>query len=349
MQKLEGNQIFHLLIVDLNLPIQTGDSAGVNDLNYGLNLVEMAANRDHCPIPAILVVSGFLQHATLSSLQEVLNQSFWHGHFVNKSTNEEEEILKALTKAQQYCDIGIHIRGVETSQCPPLTPREEDLLRRSIMGQSNCVGVDLIWWSAKRLSIGYPPSQKRAWTKVLMGTYLLDDSVGISLPTFFKFEQGPEPGYDALRDVRIMEQKLGHIKIQSHVYSKHRGLLVTQKVGASKNPPISLHKYLAEHVISPDLVSHLVADIVQQLSQLGEGEKNLVPVCTLLWSYHDEIKLLDLWEQYADKTILQDFQQAQQPLDCYKRLRTNVSLVWVECNQCTHGDLNATNVAIDFG
>src|SRR4051812_6144098 len=196
----------------------------------------MAVQRETYPIPALLVVSGKLGLAQLSDLRRRLEKDFWYGEMVNKGhPHLPEELKKALRKCQEYCDVGIHIRDGGREWFPTLSPREEDLLRRCVLSQQNCLGVDLEWWGAETGPSLSQPSPNAGPTKVLMGRFLLDDGLEHSRPTFFKFE--PTGNSELVcRDVGILDQKLSHVKVKHSGQSCSRCLLATQSV--TNSPPV---------------------------------------------------------------------------------------------------------------
>ena len=99
------------------------------------------------------------------------------------------EIRRACTEALRYAGVGIHLRDAGEEQYPTLTPRDEDLLRRSVLQQRGSIGVDLNWWLATRCPEA-AGGGANPWTKVLMGRYLLNDGGGALRPKFFKLLAG---------------------------------------------------------------------------------------------------------------------------------------------------------------
>ena len=233
-------------------------------------MLEELAKRDSRPIPVVLVVSGKLNLSrSIGGLQDHLTHNFWYGRLVNKGLEQHREIENGLAQAMKYVDIGIHIDDGGREWYSTLSPREEDLLRRCVLSQPSTLGVDVRWWSTEHGPSVSHPSANRGPTKVLMGRFLMDQGMGISLPTFFKFEPAGNFPY-VCRDVAILSQKLGHVKVFHTVQCRQRCLIVTQSV-TNRGVPVSLDDYLQQ---SPDIVARniprLIDQIVDQLEQLGQ-------------------------------------------------------------------------------
>jgi CheY-like chemotaxis protein len=335
---LESNRIYHLVILDLGLPQQLRgeEQPGVEP---GLDLVECAASREAYPVPVLLVISARLALAK-TGFNERLQTNFWAGWTVSKNVDDDEaEIARAIGKAQSYCDIGIHIRDAGSQLFPTLSPREEDLLRRSAP-KLDCMAFDLEWWSAtsgeSALAAAGAP---HGITKVLMGRYLLLRDNSLSRPTFFKFE--PESfARNSHRDAKLMSHKLDHVKVMDAVTSRLRGLLVTQKVGGSNESPLSLEAVLGRGdkriTIS---IADIASQIFDQLTSLGDMSHDQWPI-SRLFSKHTEANLLKVWELYAGD-------REAEPLRVLKLLGASGRLIWVQLQNCTHGDLNIGNIALD--
>ena len=338
---LASAEAFHLVVVDLQLPWTAGEEPEPGT-GSGLALVKQAAERDHFPVPALLVISGQLRE-TQSDLQNQLRRTFWHGRTVNKSVDEEEAIEEALDQCLRYNDIGIHIETDDKEDSyPPISPREEDLLRRCVLKQPGRIGVNLAWWSAERQQGG-----NRPWTKVLQGRFLLNNGHGQSRPVFFKFTSSE---YAALmhQESSLMESKLGHIKVIDQAIEGRRALLATEKVGEGNERPISLVSFLQRKDESvPSAILSIVEDIATQLNSLGgrvtPDEK---PRAELISPFLNRFQLAAAWERFGDQAArLLD----SNPVDLFDELVVSQQLVWVNVQNCTHGDLNVTNVALDQG
>lgn len=340
---LKEPRIIHCMILDLNLPLERHGTAG-DGLTPGEQLLQLAANRDEYPIPVMMVISGKLETAGLKELQDQLEEGFWHGELINKKDPRlPEKIKNSLQKSQEYIDVGIHMRDGGSSWFPTLSPREEDLLRRCILKQSGCLGVDLEWWTAETGPSVSRPTSNDGPTKVLMGRFLLDDSLGFSLPTFFKFE--PKGNAEVIcRDVKILGHKLAHVKPVHTGASPARCLLVTQSV--TNGRPVSFDHYLCRDDAADDVIPHLVADIVEQLEKLSGVEEDQVPVSSLLWQ-HYKPGILEETSRLADHTLLGTATH-EDPIRVQRELEASSARIWVTKRSCTHGDLNASNVAVDL-
>ncbi len=176
-KRIDGSEIFHVVLLDMNLPMETRGQP-VEGLAPGEQLLEMLAKRDNHPVPVLLVVSGKLNLAQpISNMQKRLENDFWYGRLVNKGLEQHHEIESGLTQALRYLDVGIHIGDSGNEWFPTLSPREVDLLRRCVLTQGSCLGIDLRWWNAENgPSISRPPPYAGS-TKVLMGRFVLDEGL----------------------------------------------------------------------------------------------------------------------------------------------------------------------------
>ena len=190
---LERSKIFHVVILDLRLPEKQG-LPEVQDQDLGLALLERCINRDRYPIPALLVISAHVGSTDQVRIQDTLRDNFFYGKLLVKGDYGflEGEIRRACREALRYAGLGIHLRDAGIERYPTLSPRDEDLLRRSVSQQSGGIGVDLDWWSATRCSDASAGPTANPWKKVLMGRYLLEDGIGASRPKFFKLLAGPD-------------------------------------------------------------------------------------------------------------------------------------------------------------
>ena len=91
--KLESKEIYHLVILDLGLPLKSRQQAEAG-VEPGELLVKHVAEREHYPVPALLVVSGRLGGAKIPDLQQALDEGFWYGRIVSKGQGESDEIKK---------------------------------------------------------------------------------------------------------------------------------------------------------------------------------------------------------------------------------------------------------------
>lgn len=336
---LDSNAIYHVVIVDLNLPVNSRGQAAA-DLAPGEQLIEELAKRDAYPVPVVLVVSGKLNLVQpLGRLNDRLSQDFWYGRLINKGLEQEREIEEGIRNALRYVDVGIHVRDSEGELFPTLSPREEDLLRRCVLADTCRLGVDLRWWSAETGATTSHPSPNRGPTKILMGAFIMD-GVGSSIPTFFKFEPAGNAS-SVRRDATILSQKLSHVKLFHAAHSRQRSLIVTQSA-TNRGVPIPLSEYLRR---DPDtiraVIPELVAQVSAQLDQLGDATPDAeVPVPEFFWEYLDREAMEKTWRQAAGAGLAD-------ALAAYDVLKTSTAKVWTTRRNCNHGDLNATNIAID--
>lgn len=341
LEMLSRETIFHLVILDLRLP-EVANRPPIDELDFGLALVERCVNRNHYPIPALLVISGYLNKANQSSLEEQVRNGFSYGRVLVKGGDLRPDIGLAVQAVLKYCDIGIHIRDGGSVTYPTLAPREDDLLRRAILDQQDDVGVDVKWWCAEYDIATGEYAACAGWTKTLMGHFLLP--TGKSLPTFFKFFPA-EQAQHVLRDAGTVQQMLGHIRVCSSRRCGDRSLLVTHKVGSGQDDPVSLAELLSRPstTVLP-LIPRLVDELGSQITMLGASTPDCKKVKDLLWGYHDAENLLRLWEEYKqgiDETIID-------PIGLFGHLHSNENWASYTYQTVLHGDLNFTNVAIDL-
>ncbi len=342
---VDGQSIFHIVILDLNLPMET-QGTPVEGFVPGEDLLELLAQRDDAPVPVVLVVSGKLNlpHST-RGIKDRLANDFFHGDLLTKaSVDEYQEIARGLQKALAYVDVGIHIRDSGRDVFPILSPREDDLLRRCVLANASTLGVDIRWWSAELGPTISRPSFSRGPTKVLMGKFLLDDGMEVSIPTFFKFESAGNALF-ATRDVGILSQKLRHVKVFGIQKSRRRSLIVTQSV-TNHGTPVPLSSYLAG---SPEAVSshlpRLISEVVAQLKLLGGESADNVLIGSLMWEHLDAQAIEKTWRAYRER--LPNEPPTDSPIGLLASIRSSAEKCWTNRRSCVHGDLNATNVAID--
>src|SRR5262245_15701914 len=236
IEAIASDSIYHLVILDLRLP-QSPNQPASEGLDFGLDLLEKCSNRNAYPIPAMLVISGFLDRANQTDLTARVNAGFAIGRVLIKGENLEGDIESAIRSCLVYSQVGIHIRDGGIDLLPTISPRDDDLLRRCVVAEECCAGVDLQWWSAECDPSIPSDSPFSGWTKTLMGSFLLDKGRGKSLPTFFKL--APCGGADSvIAEAKLLQHKLSHVKVFQPVISGNRSLLVTQKVGDGDGAPI---------------------------------------------------------------------------------------------------------------
>lgn len=344
VEHLNGSKIFQIVILDLRLPEARG-LPEVQDQDLGLALLEQCIDRDRYPIPALLVISGHIGSTDQVRIQDTLRDNFFYGKHLQKGDYGflEKEIFRACREVLRYAGVGLHLRDAGLEQYPTLSPREEDLLRRSVLQRNGGIGADLNWWSASRSPQISPGSTLNPWTKVLMGRYLLDDGVGPSRPNFFKFLAGPD-SRGVIDSARRIEHKLTHIKITSTAVSRSTGLIVTEKVGAEDARP----KQLGEILKTIDRVAafEIAGQIVGQVNQLGDLLDDSKLVSSLLWSAHDEPNLKDQWQSVKER--LSGMLPDVDPVSLYIALKQSETRVRLKERPIVHGDLHMSNVALDI-
>lgn len=339
---LDSSKIFQVVILDLRLPKKQG-LPEVQDQDLGLALLEKGISRDAYPIPVLLVISGHVGSTDQGRIKGALRNNFFYGELLAKGDYNllEVEIRRACLEALRYAGVGIHLRDGGLELYPTLSPRDEDLLRRSVLQQSGGIGADLNWWSATRYA--ETGATGNPWTKILMGRYLLGDGVGPSRPKFFKLLAGPD-SHTVIESARKIEQKLTHIKITSTVVSRSTGLIVTEKVGAQNARP----KPLGEMFQGIDRAAafEIAGQIVSQIQQLGDLLDDSRPLSSLLWSAHDERSLTDQWESLQGR--LPEGLPPADPIALFLELRQCGDRVRLRERPIVHGDLHMSNVALDI-
>jgi hypothetical protein len=276
-------------------------------------------------------------------MRESLRRGFYYGRSLVKNLELiETELIKACTHALKYCAVGIHLRSSGVETFPTLSPRDEDLLRRSVLDQHDAIGLDINWWSARPFRAFSHERQLLSWTKVLMGRSLLGGGHGASRPKFFKLFPATD-GQSVIDSARSLEHKLSHIKLLGTVTSKNVALAVTEKVGIVNERPKSLDDFLKE--ATPDQVVRIARQIIGQVNDLGDLLEESMPLKKLLWQFHDTQRLkLDYTENESNRDL---FQQDCDPLKIFEEVSNSDSRVRVKERSLTHGDLHVKNVAID--
>lgn len=347
LQQLKSDRILHLVLLDLRLP-DVSDHPAQDGINHGLNLLQECSTRDSFPVPVLLVISGHLEQAEQLDLQKTVNENFYYGSVLVKSPQVVSAIAIAVNEVKKYLAIGIHIRDTERETYPTLGPRDEDLLRRCLLRQNNCIGADLKWWSAEFGQATGSRASYGGWTKTLTGRLLLADG-GSSRLCFFKF--APATGADTvIGDAKMMGHKLAHIKVLDAIVSSNRSLLITQKVGSSDEDPISLANYLLRPTTETlHSIPAIVADIADQVRALGNLTEERCPLRELLWPNHSRYHLSTEWERNGGGAIIDALGEAADPISLYDELNSELTVVTFKRQSFRHGDLNITNVAIDLG
>jgi hypothetical protein len=138
-----------------------------------------------------------------------------------------------------------------------------------------------------------------------------------------------------------MFQKLAHVKICGSVHSANRSLLVTQQVGGVSTRPISLTEMLTnDSEMTRKSIPDVGSDIAQQLASLGDVTEDHMNVSRFLWQCHNLEKIRVAWTQHGGG-------RDDRPVRLLETLLATHKPFWARRRSCTHGDLNATNIAIE--
>ncbi|MBP6748021.1 MAG: hypothetical protein KA144_00150 [Xanthomonadaceae bacterium] len=335
LRQLASDRMFHLVILDLQLPEVAGQPAP-ESIEFGQALLKACIEREDYPIPCLLVISGHLNKAKQSELEESVRQGFAYGRVLVKSDDLADEIATAVREAHRYCDVGVHLRDADARAFPTLSPREEYLLRLAALREQTS-GLDLEWWSAQS-------DQGGVWTKTLMGRFILNNARGFSLHSFFKFGES-KWAETTFGDAQAMGQKLKHVKVQGRLIAGSRSLLITQAATSGDGAPLSLSDVLA--MPTDQVAAQLTAiavDVAEQVKRLGDTSPDERPVAELIWSHHDRAIIKAQWQSRADG----DTRAGANPIDLYDRLKASRYLVRHSRQTMLHGDLNFTNIAVEF-
>ena len=342
MEVLSQERPYHLVVLDLRLPENPGQPPA-SSLDLGLDVLSKALDREPFPVPALLVISGNLQHANQQDLMKQVQDGFSYGRVLVKSEKLEREIEEAIKHCQSYCDVGLHMRDSGDRVFPTLSPRDDDLLRRCALAIGS-LALDLEWWSAE-LS---PPD---LWTKVLLGRFALDDGRGHSLYSFFKLS-GSDGAASVFREAEILGQKLKHVKVLHAGATGSRSLLVTQTAGSNDERPLTLDNVMVmPHGSVGDALKAAAESVAGQVAALGERTPDQLQLSAMLWKYHKVQRLQDQWEKRGGNEILADLKEAgidcPHPVGVFTNLRSSRKVVRYQKQEFRHGDLNYTNIALE--
>lgn len=339
IKHLETSKIFHLIVLDLRLP-RTRRLPAPEGIDLGLELLTKATLRDAFPVPCLLIVSGHVGKTEQHRLQEALRNDFHYGRMFAKGNPDllDQELRHAYHETLRYCSVGIHVRDSGAGQYPTIAPDEEDLLRRCVLRTPGTVGLDLSWWDAEMHS-----SDPAAWTKVLVGRFLLDGGQGASRPQFFKLFPGTLAP-QTYASAHQLERKLSHIKITATVRRHSRALIVTEKVGGRLPRPISVEQYLQDETPESRVFS-ITGQIGKQLSDLGDSSPQSAALNRLLWKSHDMQRLRRQWE--ANGGLSLSTASGLDPLLLFEKLVLREDRIRFDELSLVHGDLHIRNIALD--
>lgn len=337
--KLETSSPFHVVVLDLKLPATAGGDPDAHGRS-GLDLLDVIIGRDGYPIPVLLILTGqptYIQ--SYGGLSETLQNGMYKGFVEQKGLDPINHFRKALEAAQQYVDFGIRIVDNEERPWPPVTTREEDLIRRFGLTNPTYAGVDLQWWSAERKDEG---GDKPIWSKVLMGHFWLKDHDMETRSYFFKLE-AREHGEASLNAIRMLEGALQHVQVPGQLFSGKRSLVMTAQATVSGNPPIALGQFLRRpsDKVGPQLES-IANDIADQLEKLGTASDEPKAPSDVVWKFHE----LQIEKYDAAYVSLQSADELL-PSKLMAVLKASTEKPWIKWRSCQHGDLHLGNVSVD--
>lgn len=332
IERLKSDEVFHLVILDMGLPVDAGELVEDKAVDPGLQVLGVAEKRDAVPVISLLVISGRLQLTNVSSLGDRVKKSFFHGLLVNKGIDIEEHLRKAIREILKYLDVGVLIEDSGLGRFPTLSPREEDLLRRCVLKHS-AEGCMLRWWSAKKVV----DHSGTSMSKVLLGRFIQEDGE-FSHYTFFKFEPESLCQY-AQQSANVLQLRLRHINVLGTECLNGRSLLATQCV--CEGLPVALDSFLATADDLVAVIPAIVSDIGSQLEQLGKLTEEDVLFSDLLWPFHDLSTLKAAWFRHRPPST----EGVGGPIVFFERLRGHNERLFAKF-RAAHGDLHARNVAI---
>jgi len=135
------------------------------------------------------------------------------------------------------------------------------------------------------------------------------------------------------------------VKAFSTVLSRQRSLIVTQSV-TNRGEPVSLNEYLHRDPVEISThISTLIGQVIEQLGQLGDDNEDELPVSSFLWRHIDRDAIEKAMKSCDSRQRVAECES--NPLATFDLLKASNARMWANRRTCTHGDLNATNVAID--
>jgi CheY-like chemotaxis protein len=346
IEQLRSSTVFHLVLLDLRLPKVAGLPAQ-ESVDLGLELLEECVKREWYPIPALLIVSGHIGKANQTALNEKVREGFSYGHVLVKGSDPtllKAEIEKAVEAIKRYIGVGVHLRDAGRQTYPVISPREEDLLRRSVLGYQGGVGLDIEWWSANRFSNQQEPDGE--WTKVLMGRFMLGEGDRPSRPHFFKLYRSLSR-VSTVSAARGLSSKLQHVSVVADTSGLTRSLLVTQAVGPGDRRPVSLGHWLSQSASSADEIRSVAAQILHQIGQMGATSPDMQPPHKFFWPHHNDERLRQEWLKHGHTQLVG--MAGDDPLATMQEIRAIATDLRYTDQTFVHGDLHAENVAVDVG
>ena len=107
-----------------------------------------------------------------------------------------------------------------------------------------------------------------------------------------------------------------------------------------------MNEYLHQSadVVGP-AIPQLIGQVVKQLNQVGGESEDEIPVQEFLWEYLDRNAIEKAWNGCDTRQLRDD--SCLSPLEAFDHLKQLTAKDWATRRTCIHGDLNATNIAID--
>ncbi|HEY3780912.1 MAG TPA: response regulator [Fimbriimonadaceae bacterium] len=341
---LQSEKIYHLVIIDLRIPERAQEPPPTH-IDFGLRLVDYACLREHCPIPAVLVISGHMDAASQHQLEGLLEEQVYYGKARVKN-NLEQDIASAVLAIKSYSNVGLKVGGSDGLTYPSLTPREEELLRRAVVA-NGCIGLDLRFWSAEE-NPSSPAAEFNGWTKAFFGR-LIEANYEFSGYCFFKLAPRAERKI-AERDATTLSRSLKHVPVEYVGNGGDRFLLVTRSASLSQEPPVSLSSYLSRPNSEIErFLPGIASDISQQLSLLGERKFDLVTGISLLPMTFMQVNgapaIYEVENQFRG-LILKSEEAVAVVKQAVSKIESEGELIRIS-KRIGHGDLNPSNVALD--
>ncbi len=341
LTELGSTKLFHVVVLDLLLPERHGIPTP-DTTDFGVDLLLKFSDREHAPIPVLLIISGNVGRTNQTLLQSS-RAKFYKGEQFTK-TSDLGELTKwlreAIDAALLYQGVGIHIRDAGADRFPTLSPREEDILRRCALAK-NAIGLDLEWYSAEYIHTTDQSGFIVGWTKTLFGYFLFPGDR--SRPHFFKFMPQAEADYVFAAADR-MGSKLSQFKSVTHGKAGEAALLITEKAGSLGTRPKPLQHYLnAGAVDITDKMPKIADDVSRQLSEIGQTTQQSAALSKLLWKYHEKSRIAKAWEKFGT-----GLPPEEDPTRLFESIRKSTQPIHYTQQAFVHGDLNASNIALDF-
>jgi CheY-like chemotaxis protein len=348
IQHLKSSKVFHLVLLDLKLP-KTRGVPPPDNVDWGVALLRDCANRETYPVPALIIVSGFIAKADQELSRQSVVDGFHYGRVLVKDVEAlQKHITGGIKAALEYCRVGVHIRDAGRHLYPTLTPRDEDLIRRVVLKQTGGIGADLQWWSAE-----HGPGTARSgqpgvgWTKVLMGRFVFENSGGASRPNFFKLMPASSAG-SVIRSVERMKNQLPHIKVNGNMACGSTAIIVTEKVGEGDGRPTAMTDFLrSREATGSGVVSRMADEIARQIEKLGDTSPQTRPLRLLLWRHHTKENLQTVWTMFDGEQMFSELRTKHHPITLFDEILSTESQVAFREQSFLHGDLHVGNVALD--